>query len=81
MKFVSIALAVTAMVALSSAAPQRNNPSKASIAADEQALEDLAGTDVDPDLENGTRLLSNGQGQCVAVSGKAVCSDESGATM
>lgn len=81
MKFVAIALAVTALVTLSSAAPARNTPSKASIAGDEQALEDLAGTDVDPNLENGTRLLSNGQGQCVAVSGKAVCSDESGATM
>lgn len=69
------------MVTFGSAAPQRNTPSKASIAADEQALEDLAGTAIDPDLDNGTRLLSNGQGQCVAVSGKAVCSDETGSLM
>ncbi|KAK1477431.1 hypothetical protein CCUS01_16649 [Colletotrichum cuscutae] len=37
-----------------------------------KALQDLAGTDVDPNLENGTTLLSSGQGECIAVSGKAV---------
>ncbi|KAF9874609.1 hypothetical protein CkaCkLH20_07746 [Colletotrichum karsti] len=68
---VSIALVLTAILGLTAASPQNRGGSKAQQRADRQALQDLAGTDVDPNLENGTRLLDNGQGQCVAVSGKA----------
>ncbi|KAL3296574.1 hypothetical protein RB213_007217 [Colletotrichum asianum] len=79
MKF-SIPLVLTAILGLAAAAPQRGG-SREQQRADRKALQDLAGTDVDPNLPNGTRLLDNGQGQCVAVSGKAVCSDASGATL
>ncbi|TDZ40496.1 hypothetical protein C8035_v004182 [Colletotrichum spinosum] len=79
MRLTETILIVTAVLGLAVASPQRGG-SKAQQKADRQALKDLAGTDVDPNLENGTSLLSNGQGQCVAVSGKAVCSDSSGAT-
>ncbi|KAL0930664.1 uncharacterized protein CTRU02_214739 [Colletotrichum truncatum] len=79
MKF-SLTLALTALLGLAAASPQRGG-SKQQQKADKQALRDLAGTDVDPNLENGTILLDNGQGRCVAVSGKAVCSDSSGATL
>lgn len=78
MKLSAILVALTTVFGL--AAAQRGG-SRQQQKADLQALKDLAGTAVDPDLENGTRLLSNGQGQCVAVSGTAVCSDASGATL
>ncbi|OLN87369.1 hypothetical protein CCHL11_09296 [Colletotrichum chlorophyti] len=78
MKFSALLTLIT-VFGFAAAAPRV--PSKAEQAAQKKALKDLAGTDVDPSLENGTRLLDNGQGQCVAVSGKAVCSDSSGATI
>ncbi|GKT61426.1 hypothetical protein ColTof4_02931 [Colletotrichum tofieldiae] len=80
MKFSATVFALVAIFGLAAASPQRGG-SKQQQNADKQALRDLAGTDVDPNLENGTRLLSNGQGQCIAVSGTAVCSDSSGATI
>ncbi|KAK7440364.1 hypothetical protein Landi51_10726 [Colletotrichum acutatum] len=70
MKLSSISVTLVAIFGLAAASPQRGG-SRQQQAADRKALQDLAGTDVDPNLENGTRLLSNGQGQCVAVSGKA----------
>lgn len=77
MRFASIA-ALAAMLALGSALPAKNGPSKSQIQDDLQALADVEGTDVDPNLENGTILVDNGQGRCVASSGKAVCSGISG---
>ncbi|KAJ0119220.1 uncharacterized protein J7T55_013457 [Diaporthe amygdali] len=63
MKFTSLAFTVAAMLALGSAAPARNGPSKAQIQDDLQAIADVEGTDVDPNLPNGTILVDNGQGR------------------
>ncbi|KXH37356.1 hypothetical protein CNYM01_11578 [Colletotrichum nymphaeae SA-01] len=80
MKLSSVSsVTLIAFFGLAAASPQRGG-SRQQQAADRKALQDLAGTDVDPNLENGTVLLSSGQGECVAVSGKAVCSDNTGAT-
>lgn len=78
MRFASLAFTIAAMLALGSASPARNRPSKSQIQDDLQALADVEGTDVDPNLPNGTILVDNGQGRCVASSGKAVCSGISG---
>lgn len=78
MRFASIASSLAAMLALGSALPAKNGPSKSQIQEDLKALADVEGTDVDPNLENGTILVDNGQGRCVASSGKAVCSGISG---
>lgn len=78
MRFASIAFTLAAMLTLGSALPAKNGPSKSQIQDDLQALADVEGTDVDPSLENGTILVDNGQGRCVASSGKAVCSGISG---
>lgn len=80
MKFFITILSLTAMACSTTALPQRGGNRQGGNS-DRQALINLAGTSVDPGLENGTVLLSNGQGQCVAVSGRAVCSDSSGATL
>ncbi|CAG8977667.1 hypothetical protein HYALB_00006617 [Hymenoscyphus albidus] len=51
---------------------------KESIKKDREAISRLNGTKVDPNLKNGTILLDNGEGRCVAVSGTAVCNGISG---
>lgn len=58
--------------------PAKKGPDKSQIQDDLQSLSDVDGTDIDPNLENGTILVDNGQGRCVASSGKAVCSGISG---
>ncbi|GKT45482.1 uncharacterized protein ColSpa_05663 [Colletotrichum spaethianum] len=61
MKFSATFLTLITIFGFAAASPQRGG-SKQQQNADKQALRDLAGTAVDPNLENGTRLLSNGQG-------------------
>lgn len=83
MKVSTILVALAALASRGSALPQRGSNanrggSRAQQQADRQALGDLNGTEVDPNLPNGTILLDNGQGRCVAVSGNAVCNGVSG---
>ncbi|KLU89523.1 hypothetical protein MAPG_08494 [Magnaporthiopsis poae ATCC 64411] len=77
MKLAALSIVVAGMLSVAMGAPQRQRISKETIAAERQALRDLNNKPVDPKL-NGSRILSNGQGSCFAVQGRASCQDSVG---
>ncbi|KLU90674.1 hypothetical protein MAPG_10526 [Magnaporthiopsis poae ATCC 64411] len=77
MKFATLSVVVASLLSLGMAAPQRGR-NRQQEAADKQALINLDGKPVDPNLPPGRTILSNGQGNCAAVQGVAVCQDLNG---
>ncbi|KAL8380732.1 hypothetical protein RB595_005150 [Gaeumannomyces hyphopodioides] len=78
MKF-TLSVVVATLLSLGMAAPApQQRVSKETIASDRQALRDINGKPVNPNLPNGERILNNGQGSCFAVQGRARCQDAVG---